>query len=815
MISRRNFIAAMPRSRIAWTRSLALAAVVFFAGLPVQSPRAVIRNPEDLLIVDCLLPGQVRKLGGMSQFMTARRPVRTTQADCEIRGGEFVSYDRANYETALKVWRGKADEGDAEAQNYVGEIYAKGLGIEPDFAKAAQWFEKSSAQGNKRAKINLGYLYEEGQGVPKDLSKALNLYRDATGAKGDDLVFASTVTVGAEAQAKIEELTKTVEQQKQEAGELRAKIAQLQGQLDSQRKKLDSSRSELDQARKKAVEKQASLVSPEQAAELGKLRDQLAAQEKQLAADRAALERDKTAAAADARAKSDELAKLKAQEAELNKRLSAGSSGTADIAAVKKDIDRVRAAATEMALALDDAYGKMGALEVKLGDNDKRLAEQQANFDAERQKMQAQLAASKQDRELLVLLEQQLAEKQRTVEGQRQQIAQLEGQITGGGPLGGGGSRSIAALGPVVELLEPPLTVTRGKPSAMVRSGQANSEVLAKVVAGAGIQSVQVNGQTVQVGANGMFKVSLPVGKDGTSVQIAAADKSGKLAQLDFTLVPVPASSRDGGVATAADKSAPKGVSLGRYHALVIGNDNYAAYPKLSSAVRDAQSVADVLKRRYGFDTRVLTNASKLDTLTALNELRESLKDDDNLLIYFAGHGELDAAKEGYWLPVDAQANAPNSWISNRAVSDILNMMSAKHVLVVADSCYSGSMTRASVPAASSALSAKLWNDYVKQMSGSRSRTALTSGGLQPVPDASGSGSSLFAKALVGTLTDNNQVLEAQRLYRTIATSLALSALESNFAQEPQYAPIKFAGHEAGEFFFVPGAGVAAVKSGG
>src|SRR5207248_3242583 len=116
--------------------------------------------------------------------------------------------------------------------------------------------------------------------------------------------------------------------------------------------------------------------------------------------------------------------------------------------------------------------------------------------------------------------------------------------------------------------------------------------------------------------------------------------------------------------------------------------------------------------------------------------LRESLKEDDNLLIYFAGHGEIDPAKEGYWLPVDAQANAPSSWISNRAVSDILNMMSAKHVLVVADSCYSGSMPRASVPA-------------------------------------------------------------------------------SSFAQEPQYAPIKFAGHEAGEFFFVPASGgVTAVQSG-
>src|SRR5215813_13990115 len=76
---------------------------------PVPRAQAIAqRNPEDLLIVDCLLPGQVRKLGSHSSFMSARRPVRTSQADCEIRGGEYVSYDRANYQTALQVWQSQA-----------------------------------------------------------------------------------------------------------------------------------------------------------------------------------------------------------------------------------------------------------------------------------------------------------------------------------------------------------------------------------------------------------------------------------------------------------------------------------------------------------------------------------------------------------------------------------------------------------------------------------------------------------------------------------------------------------------------------------
>src|SRR5690606_11387574 len=165
-----------------WLGGIVACALVIIGGWPaVETAHAAVRNAEDLMIVDCLLPGQVRKLGRQAQFMSARRPIRTSQADCEVRGGEDVAFDRANYQTALKVWMDQALGGNAEAQNNVGEIFQKGLGTEPDYAMAAQWYEKASAQGYKRARINLGYLYEQGLGVERDLPKALNLYREASG----------------------------------------------------------------------------------------------------------------------------------------------------------------------------------------------------------------------------------------------------------------------------------------------------------------------------------------------------------------------------------------------------------------------------------------------------------------------------------------------------------------------------------------------------------------------------------------------------------------------------------------------------------
>ena len=68
---------------------------------------------SELEIVDCLLPGQVRQLGN-SSYLTQRRPVRTTASECSIRGGEYVAYDRADLQSALRVWMQAAEGGNLE-----------------------------------------------------------------------------------------------------------------------------------------------------------------------------------------------------------------------------------------------------------------------------------------------------------------------------------------------------------------------------------------------------------------------------------------------------------------------------------------------------------------------------------------------------------------------------------------------------------------------------------------------------------------------------------------------------------------------------
>ena len=116
--------------------------------------------------------------------------------------------------------------------------------------------------------------------------------------------------------------------------------------------------------------------------------------------------------------------------------------------------------------------------------------------------------------------------------------------------------------------------------------------------------------------------------------------------------------------------------------------------------------------------------------------------------------------------------------------------MDAKHVMVISDSCYSGTFTRGiAVPDRTPG--------YLHRLSSRRSRTALTSGGIEPVADSGSGGNSVFARALLDELSANDGLIEASELFMRIRRRVAL-----NSDQTPQYAPIVKAGHEDGDFLF-------------
>ncbi|MDD9929331.1 MAG: caspase family protein [Rhodospirillaceae bacterium] len=233
-------------------------------------------------------------------------------------------------------------------------------------------------------------------------------------------------------------------------------------------------------------------------------------------------------------------------------------------------------------------------------------------------------------------------------------------------------------------------------------------------------------------------------------------------------------------------------VAFGTYRALVIGINHYEKLPTLKTAVADARAVADTLKTKYGFGVQLLENPSRDDIIDAFDELRETLTEDDNLIIYYAGHGWLDKQSgRGYWLPVDAQQDRRSRWLANSSLTDTLQATFAKHVMVVADSCYSGTLTRSiKVP--------ERRTDYIAHMAEKRTRVVLSSGGLEPVTDAGGGDHSVFAAQFLKALDENEGVMDGTQLFEKIRHTVVLNA-----DQTPEYSDIRKAGHEGGDFLFV------------
>jgi Skp family chaperone for outer membrane proteins len=299
------------------------------------------------------------------------------------------------------------------------------------------------------------------------------------------------------------------------------------------------------------------------------------------------------------------------------------------------------------------------------------------------------------------------------------------------------------------------------------------------------------------------------VGTDVTSATVQAYNSS-------RPRIPAPAPTAPVQVARTLVPSTPEPdnpqpavpkLNNGKYYALVIGIDKYPdPLPKLKTAVADAQAVAKVLQVRYGFEVKTLINeqATRANVLDAIYQYRLKLKaaDNDNLLIYYAGHGYSDKeAGKAYWLPVDADS----AW--NRISADDLTsgvkVQPARHVLIISDSCYSGDLSR-DVSIVPRRTDQQAYLTYLGKMLGSRSRTIMASGGDEPVADGGEDGHSVFAYALLQALEHADEdMFTAGDLFNFHLKQ----RVGGNSDQQPRYDIIRNSGHDEGDFVFVRRAG--------
>ncbi len=242
----------------------------------------------------------------------------------------------------------------------------------------------------------------------------------------------------------------------------------------------------------------------------------------------------------------------------------------------------------------------------------------------------------------------------------------------------------------------------------------------------------------------------------------------------------------------------------GDYYALVIGNNEYRnpGLSPLQTAAGDANSLGDLLEERYGFEVERLIDADRREIIQALESYIGRMGEEDNLLVYYAGHGNVDTASgRGYWQPVDAEVANPANWISSAEVADLLLEIPARRVILIADSCFAGSLkdSWSEQPTAIEGTDV----DTVRERLGRRSRLVLTSGNLLPVVDQGAGGHSIFSRALLEALDDNSEVLGSGSLFEQIEPLVVRISEQQGTPQEPQFAALE--SDEEGGFFFVPG----------
>jgi len=245
----------------------------------------------------------------------------------------------------------------------------------------------------------------------------------------------------------------------------------------------------------------------------------------------------------------------------------------------------------------------------------------------------------------------------------------------------------------------------------------------------------------------------------------------------------------------ALTKPPVKDLKYGTSHALLIAVQDYQddSIEDLQNPLGDARRFRDLLTRKYNFEESNITmleNPGRTDIFNSLTNYIQTLKTEDNLLVFYAGHGHwIEDISQGYWIPADASAFSKSRWIANTALRDILGMIKSKHTLLITDACFSGAIFKER--------DVKDFNmeKVIDDIYNHSSRKAITSGALREVPDKS-----IFIEKLLNKLEENEEkYLLAEDLYYSIRKEVI-----NQSSQVPLYGTIISTNdEEKGDFIFV------------
>jgi len=314
---------------------------------------------------------------------------------------------------------------------------------------------------------------------------------------------------------------------------------------------------------------------------------------------------------------------------------------------------------------------------------------------------------------------------------------------------------------------------------------QGNSVKLeGKVIDEDGLERLLINNIAVMLASDGGFAQSIYLAAGENQINFQVTDKRGNIFNKSYNLI----SEQSLPVSASNELIAPS-----KYFALLIAINDYddPKIQKLDKPIKDAEQLAEVLIKNYTFDSEnvtILKNATRVEIIDALDALRKRVTNNDNLLLFYAGHGLYDKESElGYWIPKDGKSTSTADYFRNSTLTDQISAIKSKHTLLIADACFSGAIFKSRAAFYDA-------NVAVNKLYELPSRKAMTSGTLTEVPDRSA-----FMDYLNKRLKSNSQkYLTSAQLFSTIRESVI-----NNSDVIPQYGVIQKVGDEGGEFVFI------------
>lgn len=360
--------------------------------------------------------------------------------------------------------------------------------------------------------------------------------------------------------------------------------------------------------------------------------------------------------------------------------------------------------------------------------------------------------------------------------------------------------------GPFVAILTPQLAEEGSRGLSVVSTNDSSITIVGIVEDISGVREVQINTTIAklipadQAGQKFRFSATVPVKQYGENkLYLVAKDAGNNATYKTYTYSAVP-----NATPAFVDKQSVRKL-IGKNYALLIGIDEYDHWVKLNNPVHDVKTLAEILKKIYGFEIELLINPKTKEEIEQKIQqwANRNYNYNDQLFVFIAGHGYFhDHLKKGFIIPANGYPPQYDlqgaTWVSHDFIRNTLDHSNSHHVFLVIDACFSGTISPAIALSRGEVSTLSIYETVARKIQ-LKTRKYLTSGGKEYVPDGEPGHHSPFAGALIRALQSKGVLTGGMLTIKELR--IAVQGLEPR----PRSGDFDYgSGDPEGEFFFIP-----------